>query len=541
MNAGSVELDLVAVGKDQVSAMLRQLESQAKKTADELKKTGSTADGAGDSLKGIGDKLGGIKEGAAPVNKLREAFENLKGNFGFVVAGAAGVVAGIAALADAFDISAESVKAWTEFQQKLPDILEKNADLIEKNQILLGKAFEKTAIVKSADEIEKAWEAINTEVDNGTTAIQRYEEDLSLLRNTMGGMASWLPQYQNLEKDLANARTKHSQALEGLTALEREHRDAMEASKREAGELFAAEMALINQRATTPFYQAFPAAPANDNGNTPFYLRTVPTTQATKPPKGGGPRPKGDSRTLAEILAGPTGNDDLAKALEGFDSNPVDAFIERANKQIEESSKIFEKIGGDKKNNFASALSDTELAARAAADAFDLLAASGASIESVLPGLTGAFSQISEIWKATDGSAESMAQGVLGSVDAIANAGAAWLKDEKARTRFLGAKELLLAAPLWFIDPAQAAVKTATGIGLLALGGGGGAGAGGGARSSSGGSAGYMPDRTSGGGQSGPMVVNISTFASDPHTMQRMIAQSRRGTAGTGISQASAA
>jgi hypothetical protein len=134
-----------------------------------------------------------------------------------------------------------------------------------------------------------------------------------------------------------------------------------------------------------------------------------------------------------------------------------------------------------------------------------------------------------------------MAQGVLGSVDAIANAGAAWLKDEKARTRFLGAKELLLAAPLWFIDPAQAAVKTATGIGLLALGGGGGGGASGGARSSSSsGSVGSVPSSPSGGG-GGNVIYNISTFASDPHTMQRMLAGSARSTARTGIDERSAA
>ena len=36
-NAGRAELDLVAVGKDQVSAMLRQVDAQLRKTAGEMK------------------------------------------------------------------------------------------------------------------------------------------------------------------------------------------------------------------------------------------------------------------------------------------------------------------------------------------------------------------------------------------------------------------------------------------------------------------------------------------------------------------------
>ncbi len=43
MNAGRVELDLVAVGKDQVSAMLRQVEAQVKKTAGGMQTLGEQA------------------------------------------------------------------------------------------------------------------------------------------------------------------------------------------------------------------------------------------------------------------------------------------------------------------------------------------------------------------------------------------------------------------------------------------------------------------------------------------------------------------
>jgi len=540
MNAGRVELDLVAVGKDQVSAMLRGLDAQAKKTAAELKKTGESAEEAGSKVSALG-KADALKAAAGPVNKLREVFENLRGNAGFVLSaiasGAALAGAAIEALTGDLFKGSVAMREWETTRGSMADGMKKTTAIAAELRAELDKLQGKTAntLDIKTDQANERLTEINRQLAVGEKATKEWRESLEMMRLSPAfvfAAESFAEEQKRNAADLVSLK-KQQLELNNLN-LEAERERTVESLRQVA----ALQAYLRGDK------------PAAANTDAAANLKVDPTlvpgyvAPGSGKPRGGGrsgSRPQADKRTLAEILAGPTGNDDLSKALEGFDANPLDAWIEKANKQAEESAKIFEKIGGDKKNNFASALSDTELAARAASEAFDLLATSGANLDAVLPGLSGAFAQISDIWAATDGSAKSMAQGVLGSVDAIANAGAAWLKDEKARTRFLGAKELLLAAPLWFIDPAQAAVKTATGIGLLALGGGGGAGAGGGARSSSGGSAGYMPDRTTGGGPSGPMIVNISTFASDPHTMQRMIAQSRRGTAGTGISQASAA
>jgi hypothetical protein len=540
MNAGRVELDLVAVGKDQVSAMLRNIDAQAKKTAEGLKKTGEAAETASAKVSTIGN-ADALKNAAAPVNKLREVFENLRGNAGFVLSaiasGAALAGAAIEALTGDLFKGSAAMREWETTRGSMADGMKKTTAIAAELRAELDKLQGKTAntLDIKTDQANERLTEINRQLAVGEKATKEFRESLEMMRLS--------PAFVFAAESFAEEEKKNAADLVSLKKQQLELNNLNLEAERERTVESLRQVAAL---------QAFLRGdkPAAANTDAAANLKVDPTLVpgyvapgSTKPRGGGrsGSRPEADKRTLAEILAGPTGNDDLSKALEGFDANPLDAWIEKANKQAEESAKIFEKIGGDKKNNFASALSDTELAARAASEAFDLLATSGANLDAVLPGLSGAFAQISDIWAATDGSAKSMAQGVLGSVDAIANAGAAWLKDEKARTRFLGAKELLLAAPLWFIDPAQAAVKTATGIGLLALGGGGGAGAGGGARSSSGGSAGYMPDRTSGGGPSGPMIVNISTFASDPHTMTRMIAQSRRGTAGTGISQASAA
>jgi len=486
-------------------------------------------------------KADALKAAAGPVNKLREVFENLRGNAGFVLSaiasGAALAGAAIEALTGDLFKGSVAMREWETTRGSMADGMKKTTAIAAELRAELDKLQGKTAntLDIKTDQANERLTEINRQLAVGEKATKEWRESLEMMRLSPAfvfAAESFAEEQKRNAADLVSLK-KQQLELNNLN-LEAERERTVESLRQVA----ALQAYLRGDK------------PAAANTDAAANLKVDPTlvpgyvAPGSGKPRGGGrsgSRPQADKRTLAEILAGPTGNDDLSKALEGFDANPLDAWIEKANKQAEESAKIFEKIGGDKKNNFASALSDTELAARAASEAFDLLATSGANLDAVLPGLSGAFAQISDIWAATDGSAKSMAQGVLGSVDAIANAGAAWLKDEKARTRFLGAKELLLAAPLWFIDPAQAAVKTATGIGLLALGGGGGAGAGGGARSSSGGSAGYMPDRTTGGGPSGPMIVNISTFASDPHTMQRMIAQSRRGTAGTGISQASAA
>ena len=104
-NAGSVELDLVAVGKDQVSAMLRTLEANVRKTAQEMGQAGTAA-------KGFGDKVDDVKKSIAPMNKLKETFNQVRENAFFVVGAVAGVVVGLGKLADAFSSNAQAISAW---------------------------------------------------------------------------------------------------------------------------------------------------------------------------------------------------------------------------------------------------------------------------------------------------------------------------------------------------------------------------------------------------------------------------------------------
>jgi methyl-accepting chemotaxis protein len=82
MNAGRVELDLVAIARDQVSATLREINGKLRETKGEMDK----AAGANQSLNASTKKLGdNMREGAKPLNNMREGFENLRSNGLFLV------------------------------------------------------------------------------------------------------------------------------------------------------------------------------------------------------------------------------------------------------------------------------------------------------------------------------------------------------------------------------------------------------------------------------------------------------------------------
>lgn len=564
MNAGRVELDLVAVGKDQVSAMLRGLDAQAKKTAAELKKTGESAEEAGSKVSALG-KADALKAAAGPVNKLREVFENLRGNAGFIfgsIAGAIGLVGGaLDALAGDLLKGSVAMQRWDAARKTLEDGAKRTEEIVKGLRAELDRlrgVEGPTKLDEGTDAANKRLEELRANIVAGTAATKELKKSMDLLALVPGGALAGMILVEDIRKSNRDIVDLKKQEIElNNLLLEGERERTIEA---------------LRSVAALQAYLRGDKAIANDEKINPDSLKVDPTLVpgyvapgSSKPRGGGGGGPRVDAwkqelerqqRALKrdrEALIAEANRDwdelfgvDAANMLRAERDSRAKLGREQEEaarkRRLGQVSPVLDGFGSlFDKDAIGDKLKTMTSDADAVAAAFDKIAVSSRGIEAVLPGLSGAFSQVSEIWAATDGSAESMAQGVLGSVDAIANAGAAWLKDEKARTRFLGAKELLLAAPLWFIDPAQAAVKTATGIGLLALGGGGGAGAGGGARSSSGGSAGFVPDRTTGGGQSGPMIVNISTFASDPHTMQRMIAQSRRGTASTGLDTRSAA
>lgn len=123
MNAGRVELDLVAVGVDQVSAMLRGIEAQAKKTADGLK---STAGATGT----LGQQAGVAVPPLARVASVAEDFgKKLTGVQGAIIGGVVGAMSS-GVIGAVVDLAGELGSLALEFLQTEPRLDSLSASLI---------------------------------------------------------------------------------------------------------------------------------------------------------------------------------------------------------------------------------------------------------------------------------------------------------------------------------------------------------------------------------------------------------------------------
>lgn len=496
MNAGRVELDIVAVGKDQVSAMLRSIDAQAKKTADSIKDSGQ-------SVASMGDQLDGLKGKASGVNKVREVFENLKSNAGFLigtltaVGGAViGVVSEIADLVSGADTAKRAIEQWGKYQADFNKALETGWKVLDK--------FAQSPVEASLSDIN--------------IQLARAE---GLLDDIRGNEEEW----EKKSKEVAALKRLQAETMFDLAREAERTADAWALIKQRMEE--AADIDLGSVQGPNPFV-ANSDDPELQIGRNPVTgeAETDAMREARlKRQRDAAARNKGGRGVSPRELEDQRG-DFFGQSLGGRSaSGRFDSRAAGDEKRViwEEPPDDFWAQDGLAKmttqaDEFAVALSKI-------ADVTD-------SLDGKLPGLSAAFAEIAAIWEKTTGSAESLAGGVLGSVNAIATAGAAWIKDEKTRTRFLGAKEFLLAGPMAFIDPVRAGVMAATGIGLLALAGGGGGGgrSGGGGRAASGGS-------SSGGGSGGPTTVvnNFSMGIGDRQTIISAQRQGERSARGTGI------
>lgn len=487
-NAGRVELDLVAVGKDEVSAMLRKVEAQARQMAKGMGE-------AGTATAGVGAKLDEIKGKTSGVNKIREAFENLRSNAFFVVGAVTGVAAAIGGLTQAFSTNARAIADWEKIQGQVNGQLERTKSAIADINKILGR--EENQVAKTAEEALAQWSALGVTQEIAAQAVRAYQDDLARARQLFG---DFMPVVRQAEDDLRKAEHDHNRVRDERNRLEGAYLGLLADRQRKIEALFAT-LQLIDPYAETI---------------------TVTAPKAQSSGRGGAPRKKmldtGGPEAFAEWV-----KLNIDPATGGFRQGVMDT---------DGAGFILDAPLGNARDTDASkriaSLEATGDALFRIGDSFSYMASKIGELDPKIGGLFESFGSIANIWKETGNSAESLATGVIGSVDSIATASAAWFKDEKARTRFLGAKELLLAAPLWFVDPAQAAAKTATGIGLLALAGGGGGSSASGGRGSN--------TASGGGASSGPstIVYNFSSLVTDQQQVTTALRRAGRSSRGTG-------
>lgn len=157
VNAGRVELDLVAIARDQVSATLREINGSLKKTKDEMEGAASTNRSLNESTKKLSDNM---REGVKPLNNMREGFENVRSNGLFLVSaftGIGGALVGlIAKLGEGSSALAELTDRAKEFEGG-------------RSAMQRGIAFLKEQLGIVEDASKKAYEAA---VDGASTSFQ---------------------------------------------------------------------------------------------------------------------------------------------------------------------------------------------------------------------------------------------------------------------------------------------------------------------------------------------------------------------------------
>lgn len=564
-NAGEARLDVVAQGRDEVTAVMNKVSGELDQLKSKLaayeKAQRGTTEASKEStnvISGLTAKMAALKESAAPVNKVREAFENLKSNAGFALGAIGGLVGGlISGLSDlvlSLSDNAQAIEKWTQVSANMEAGLKKSRDLIADVNRLLGEApptAMETMLGRMHDRLTEVAEAIAIG-EKGIAAFKDQLERATAFAPVMGIATSEAYQsirdeqekLNKLKADQLKLDAKNVELAEEQAQLTREQvalilwlRGTPQSTKKDEKAVdvanpFSGESADVEMRnMQAAFIKAFNDATKGKGGGRGARAQT--TQEGIDAVLGTG--------KWAEKEANPALGNLVEAGL--AEMSGIDAFIARLNARVAESAKLREEAAGKVKIT----LLDDKIADEEAErinKITDAISRLGETVGEVSPELGAMFERLASTWSGIGSQWDSikdkskaLAGGVVGSVDAIATASAAWFKDEKERTRFLAAKEALLAIPLWFIDPAQAAAKTAASIGLFALAGGGGGargGGGGGARAAGGGSL-SGGNASSGGGVQVNNIHNYQMGFGDRQTMIDAQRQGERRARGTGI------
>lgn len=512
MNAGRVELDLVAVGKDQVSAMLKTLERNVKTSAAEMQKAGTAA-------AGFGTQVDQLKAGVAPVNKIREGFENLRSNAMFVVGAVAGVVGVVGALSTALNSNAVYIKQWEDVAAKVPDLLDKSAEAGRRLRLELGLIAEQSKVVDLLDDLSDSFLAVQDKAGLAEAGIAAYNgelEKLGVLDGILAGLPTILGGVEEMERKRNLALTRSAELTERLVQITADYSLGLERAK---------------QAASTPYGPPLPEGwdPEADINFEPMVIT---------PRKGG----VGGRRDVPRVRVDEAFYEEQArKIVEGLGriSSP-DGFT-TAGDVAGGGSAIGRTAGA------AGGLSETNDLLAQQRDRFNELAdavgrfsgALGPVLDEMLPGLGTTIGGIESITRAyteaTDDSAKSQVK-AWGTGAAAALGGIGKIMGGK-RGLFIGeglGEEAAAIASAAVGDLAGFALHQSSAVGYFAaaaaMGGGGGKG-GGGARG--GGARGGGSGDGQGGGNT-TVINHFSTLVTDPHMVTRATASASRSTLGTG-------
>lgn len=527
MNAGRVELDLVAVGKDQVSAMLKQVEAQAKKTGGELKTLGEQANRAAPEVVKLSPAVG---EAAKQMGNLSTAIVG-----GVIGGGVSGVVGALSELIGGLiDVAAE-------FLSTEPRLDSFSEQMIATANDAAKLSAQIDSIGLAASEASKLVAGFGVKIASVSAQIakMRGQGDLAADFERAANVAATGDAIKAIEEGMAKAETAANDArkvvLDLRPKLEKARLDVIAAqeqikyreslglgTERQRAQLALAvnaHVALTSKVAETEHAYIAASDAVSKMAEELALLDTLQVEQAKR-------------RDAEEVKKTPRGGGNARR-----DQLPANLFD-----PIDESVTFSSGTPYDDDNPIKPmeiAITRVIPPAEQLRDVLGQIADATRLVAETMPEMSAALFEVQVI---TDkvaagkmGLAEALAQGAT----AIAANAAKAIGGVRAEAAVRAAYEVGMGFAT-LSNPVVSAGHFTAGalLGAVALGAGGGGSKGGGA-SSGGGSAGYVPSAPSGGG--GTTIWNISTLVTDPHTLQRANATSARATAGTGLDERSAA
>lgn len=516
VNAGRVELDIVALAKDQLTATMREVNRTLGDTKRQLDATKDAAGASATGVQGFVAKIDGIKGGLQPLNKARELFENLRGNFLALPLAIGGAVIGlgklIADLADAGSASERLRLKADDYTKALASLRAEIDRLRIANQ---QETKEQQEGRKTAEERQQAY----AEATDKLMALNEQLRDARSKWDAIGHSAfAVFSNSQTKYLEIVKIENDIKEVEELRVKTTSEVADNIERQADAAKEL---ERAAANEQVKAMMARAFPGAFVGD----PFAGATVAGAKPPKPPKPpGGRGPSTDAPDMAKRLA-----EHQRNALDVLDSMGFGATDSDAKGPGERSSRAHGMIGSAIANHATEVAKLTSEYERFAAIIND-------NVAPAMPVLAKSLDGIAQIYTAISIGGQESSKGIIGGIDAIISANAAWFKTEREKTAFMGAKEILMGIATEFLNPPEAVGHFIAGAGLLALAGassggskGRGTGAGRGAGPSS-------LDGSGGGGRSGgptTIVLNLAP-GSDPQAAGRAVLHVLSSMRGTG-------
>ena len=300
-NAGEARLDVVALGRDEMTAAVNKVNAELDAMKAKLRSfeaaqgsVTSAAKASTGSVGGFGAALGRIKEGVSPVDKVRGVFENLKANvLGFPMA-IGGMVAGLVTLVQTLTDAGSAAERLRERSDDYAKALATISDEIDRLRVLNGKETEaEQKRTKEQQKVQDAAADLNDKISTLSDALQEAKDRWDNLAHSQFG---WLAKSKGAYLEIAGLQNDLNAAIAERVKLENEAADALTRSVVMAGALGAAKGG-VNQVTVSPFDMIITGTPP-------------------KPPSGGRPPDllaewnSRRDRNLAELQRGPDRNAD---------------------------------------------------------------------------------------------------------------------------------------------------------------------------------------------------------------------------------------